>query len=376
MVPSTRQAKSTPVKHTSLTCPWNQSLAANAAAAAAAEAADSGSGSAPGADLLGVDPQLRSTLAGCVDSLAACSVATGEDVTKATLTELTEMLGGGNLSFTAFKTVLMGRMAADGCKADDVARYASLIAAGAAGAPSARSEIAPVANGMPKVGVREKIFNALIRKAKADHKHLGAPAAEPARVLKVGLDGAPYYEHAEEAEAISTYPLFMLVVEWMRHAYLGLGLATEHSIHFFVSWHMQRLMVGDAMSVVQRTLRLLVRVVDTGTRDWVSVVEQDGAMTLDLVRAATRASFSSFPNPAPHAKTAPSGAKEEAPEETKTKAKPCPRFNTVDPEKPDQSLPCLFRGKDGRCKNSHTCRKQVGGGRLCGGSHPEWQHKD
>ena len=369
------------MKHTSLTCPWILTSERNAAAAAVA--GDTGTKAQPSVDLRGVSPNLRAAVAGCVGNLASVSISSGGAVSSSeTLAELTAKLGSEDITFLTYKTLLMTKMAAtkDG---GEITQIAALIAAGAAGAPVYRAE-APVSQGLPVVGVRERILNALLRKATADHKHLGNPSAAASHVMRVGTDGVPFYE-VDADEAIHTYPMFMLVMEWVRHAYLGVGLASEHAIHFFLSWLTQRLMVGDTMLVVQRTMRLLIRIVDTGTRDWVSAVEQDGSLTLDLVRSAQRtvSSSGSFPtnyDTKPHTKSAPGGAKEEEAAAGEKLApaseRPCKRFNSVDPERADTSLPCLFRKKNGACKYAHICSKPTAGGGMCGGSHPEWEHKD
>jgi hypothetical protein len=303
-------------------------------------------------------------------------MSTGENLNGKSEGDLLAMMGSQQITFTAFKASMLGKMAVE---TDDkkLTRLGQLLTAGSVGVTERRTE-APVAMGMPKTGIRERILDALMRKAKADHRHLGTPSAEAARTVKLTLQGEPFYETNTAEQGVSSLAMFMMVVGWMRHAYLGVGLASEHSLHFFLDWHAQRLVVGDPLAVVQRTLRLLIRLIDTGTRDWVGVIEQDAVLTLSMVRAAHEAS--SFPRTA----IAPTGSQDgaEAPKAAPNPQNapgtaantPCKRWNTPDPHVPGASLTCLHKRPDGQCRYKHCCTKIVAGGGLCGLAHPEWQH--
>ena len=360
-----KNAKGEDVHHSRRTCPWLVAQQTNL---------PEKEGVAPlNIDIAGVTPSLRATVAGCIDSLASVSMSTGANLKGKEAADLVAMLGAQEITFPEYKVALMEKMAAEK-DTDKMSRLAMLLTAGAAGMTQ-RSAEPPVAAGMPKVGVREKVFNSLLRKARADYKHLGSPAAATARTMKVTAQGEAFYETNDTEPDICSMAMYTVVTGWLRHAYLGVGLATEHALHFFFDWHAQRLLVGDALVVVQRTMRLLVRLVDTGTRDWMSVVEQDGGLILEMTKAAALSSTKPATKVAPGASL---GA--EVPEEKERNAPGtaaatcCKRYNTVDPEQPGISLPCLYRKKDGSCKYKHTCSKIMPDGSECGQHHPAWQH--
>lgn len=343
-------------------------------------------------DPAAIDETLRPTLAGACDTLAGVSMSAGVALGNLEPHELVGLYNDQTIDFAQFKGAMLKIMAVPACTPADMTRLAALLAG--AGTGVVVKTMAPVAAGMPRVGVRERMWDSLLRKARADAAHLGIGAfSTPGpSIMKMTPGGDQYVEFTESDSDITDYKKFMLVLENFRHTMIGTGFATEMALHFFIKWHIERLNVGDHLVVVQRTMRMLIRTVDTGTRDWVSVIPTaDGVLAMIdkghkqaadeareralIARVETAISGLTSKLPAAQASQATRTTAVQNPPGSAA-SRPCNMFNVPSPTDPSKSCACKYLDqKTGKCKYAHKCNVQLPNGDTCGKDHTAFNHK-
>jgi hypothetical protein len=309
-------------------------------------------------DLEGVSGGLRSTVAGCVESLSGVCVVSGATLEQHELGELVVLLTDRDITFAGFRAEILRRMCDPDTDATMTARLSAVLTASAVGQKDVRTEVL-AGPGMPKVGPLEKILDALIRKVRADCKHQAAPTGD--HTVKLDVHGRQYYEVRAGGEEMGDAVTLCMVLELFRHVMVGLGEGTEHAMHYFCSWHLRRLTYGERLAVIALTFRMLVREADATELEWLDLINGHAHRILADARAATGADI--FRSQAPTTQQVTSAGEIQG---TPTAKEACQRWNTEDPDNRGSSKTCLYTNKKGCCKFAHKCSG-------CEGPLPKWK---
>jgi hypothetical protein len=302
-------------------------------------------------DLDAVASDLRATVAGCVDSLSGISLNSGEELSNVPLTELLVGLADGDLTFVGFRKLVLQKMATES-DPTELNRLATVLTAAATG-EKPRSAEPRHTSGAPKVGVLERLLDAVVRRAKGTIQH--RRPAEPGKIVRQDETGARYVEVKAGSEDLgASLGLYLMVLEDYRHVLALLGEATELQLHSFFAWHQKRVAYGDTLSAAAYVLRILIRLIDNGDADFRTAVQLYGATCLEDARQIFRGPPA--PPPVQAAEMEELAAEKKAvgaPGSAKDRA--CGRWNTEDPDQPGAPLPCLYRKPGGQCRYAHKC---------------------